>query len=394
MNTYGRLIAGFAIMLSSFPLVHAAEEENKHDFWVDARLRYEHVDQDNALRNADANTLRTRLGFESAEYNDFRFLVEAENIFAVGDNYNSTTNGLLTHSVVPDPEDTEINRVLLRYKGLPKTTVTLGRQRVVLDNARFIGNVGWRQNEQTFDALMISNSSLNKTTVTLGYIDKVRRIFGPDSPIGTMDMNSPIVNVSYTGVENTTIVAYGYFLDFQDAPANSQRTLGVRVTGKTKLSDLGVNYQLEFANQADYRSGAPTIDAHYIHANAAVSLDQWKFGVGHEILSGNGTYGFQTPLATGHAFNGWSDQFLATPADGLRDTYVDVGTQFQGVNLKAVYHVFDSDQGGESYGSEFNLVATRKINDQFSGGIKFATYSADDRGVDTQKLWVFVRFAY
>jgi hypothetical protein len=31
--------------------------------------------------------------------------------------------------------------------------LTLGRQRINLDDQRFVGSVGWRQNEQTFDAV-------------------------------------------------------------------------------------------------------------------------------------------------------------------------------------------------------------------------------------------------
>jgi len=43
--------------------------------------------------------------------------------------------------------------------------------------------------------------------------------------------------------------------------------------------------------------------------------------VGYEVLEGNGAIGFATPLATLHAFNGWADMFLTTPANGLKDLY-------------------------------------------------------------------------
>ena len=70
--------------------------------------------------------------------------------------YNSTTNGKTTYPAVADPETYEINRLQLTNTRIPMTTVTLGRQRIVLDDQRFVGNVGWRQNEQTFDRCVSS----------------------------------------------------------------------------------------------------------------------------------------------------------------------------------------------------------------------------------------------
>ncbi len=118
----------------------------------DIRYRYEFVDQDNSLNNARASTIRTRLGYRTGEYQGFEAFLEAENVTAVGnENYNSTINGNTKRSVVADPTETEINQAYLRYKGFENTSLTYGRQRIALDNHRFIGNVGWRQNEQTFD---------------------------------------------------------------------------------------------------------------------------------------------------------------------------------------------------------------------------------------------------
>ncbi len=71
-----------------------------------------------------------------------------------------------------------------------------------------------------------------------------------------------------------------------------------------------------------------------------------------------------------------------------------MGGKAEKVNLKAVYHVFKSDVGSQDYGSEFDLVATRKFGDHFLAGVKYANYSADQHGVDTQKLWIFGQFSY
>jgi len=118
-----------------------------------ARLRYEWVDQANLPNDADAVTFRIRGGAE-LKAGDFSFLAEGEGTAALADHYNDTLpkNGVEPYPTVADPENLELNRLQVAYlhKG---TGVTLGRQRIVLDNARFVGNVGWRQNEQTFDAV-------------------------------------------------------------------------------------------------------------------------------------------------------------------------------------------------------------------------------------------------
>ena len=372
----------------------SAQSVDAGKYWINARLRNENIEQDNILEDASAVTLRTRIGYETRKYMGFQFLIEGENIFAIQDGYNSTTNNNTQYSVVADPEDTEINRVYLSYSDIPDTSVAVGRQKIILDNARFVGNVGWRQNEQTFDSLTVTNSSITDTTIKFAYIDKVRRIFGPDSPKGKTDMSSPLVNVTYKGFPLATVTAYGYFLEFNDTPANSQRTLGVSITGASSFEQVKLKYRVEFADQQDYQGGSAAIDASYYHVNLGAVINKVDLGVGIESLGGNGSYGFQTPLATGHAFNGWADQFLSTPANGLTDTYFSVGGKAEKLNLKAVYHVFKSDVGSQDYGSEFDLVATRKFGDHFLAGVKYANYSADQHGVDTQKLWIFAQFSY
>lgn len=117
------------------------------EHWVNLNLRGESVDQDGFSRDAFALTLRTVLGYETARYGGWAILVEAEDVSAVGDAaYNSTINGNTDRPVIADPDGTEVNQAYLSYVGIEDTTVRLGRQRIKLDNDRFIGNVGWRQN--------------------------------------------------------------------------------------------------------------------------------------------------------------------------------------------------------------------------------------------------------
>ena len=46
--------------------------------------------------------------------------------------------------------------------------------------------------------------------------------------------------------------------------------------------------------------------------------------MGIEILANDKETSFATPLATLHKFNGFADQFLATPSQGLEDKFLKI----------------------------------------------------------------------
>ena len=202
--------------------------------YIDARYRFEYVEQDGLANDAEASTLRTRFGYKTGTYENFSAVLEFENITQVGDDdYNDTLNGRTTYPVVADVENTEVNQSFLQYTGIPETTVKLGRQVITLDGHRFVGHVGWRQNNQTFDAITISNKSLPDTEIRYGYINGVNRIFGDDSPAGDWDSDSHLFNISNTSTPLGKIVVYSYLLDFEmDAPAASNKSFGISLDGK------------------------------------------------------------------------------------------------------------------------------------------------------------------
>lgn len=164
-------IAGFCLLVTPAMGEEAAPNPTLEALtggtpYIDARDRFEYVDQDGFAKDAKASTARLRLGYVTGKADDFSARVEVEHIDPIGnDNFNSTTNGKPTRPVVADPGETEINQLYLRYQGVPATTLTFGRQRVILDNARFVGNVGFRQDEQTIDFAVIANTSLPDTTL-------------------------------------------------------------------------------------------------------------------------------------------------------------------------------------------------------------------------------------
>lgn len=360
------------------------------DMKLDLRFRIESVEEDNARRDATASTLRTRLGYLTDEVAGASVYLEMEDIAgAFDEDYDSGSNGRTSYSKVVDPDLTEVNQAYLRYEGLQETTLTMGRQRIILDNARFVGNVGWRQNEQTYDALAVENAALPETTLTYAYVTNVNTITGANT-----DTETHILNADYDGLAIGRIVPYAYLLDTGESTADSQTT-GLRLTGGVGVSDLvRLLYTAEFARQGDYADAPATVDADYTFAELGLEIEGLTFRLGSETLGGDGVYAFQTPLATKHAFNGWADKFLATPVDGLSDTMFSVSTGLRGARLMAVYHDFSADNGAAEYGTEIDLLAVKKFGPHYTLGLKYAGYDADAHSVDTDKLWAWARAAF
>ena len=372
--------------------------------FANVQYRYEGVRNPGkvaAPNYANASTVRLRFGYETATFKSFAVLVEAETLKTLGGgNYDSKANGKTGYAVIADPEFTEMNQAYLSYKELDsRTMLKWGRQRLILDNARFIGNVGWRQNEQTYDAVTIVNDYLPDTKITAGYITNVNRVFSDNALAtsgafaGNHKMKSPIINVGYKGWGFGEVVGYGYFLDYE-LPANytnSTKTYGLRLKGSAPMGDNALLYTAEYATQSNYKNNPDSYRNNYALLEGGMDIKSADFKLGYEVLGGDGVKSFSTPLATLHAFNGWVDMFLATPATGLKDLYASAGTTLAGIKLGAVYHDYSADTGGANYGTEWNLIASKNFDKNYAVGTKFGRFSSDSAPVrvDTDKLWLW-----
>lgn len=373
------------------------------------RWRYEKVDQE-GIKNAEAMTIRTRLGYQTPTLFGFSGLVEMENTIP----FNSgtyTAPGVTSNNraVIVDPRNTELNRAQLSYTGLNDTTFILGRQRIILDNWRYIGNVGWRQNEQTFDSFTIKNMTIKGLCLYYGYLDRANRIFGKESHPKEhpgwgyyWEMDSHLFNIAYIPCPYAKLVAYAYLLKIESSQANSSDTYGGYLSGNYPTGTIKWNYRAEYATQDD-NSESPSsgplssFDLDYYHLKIGAKCNRAKldFGLGYEVFEGNGDRGFRTPLATAHAFQGWTDKFLTTPPDGIEDFYAWAGIKLpRNVMLKAVYHEFEAENNGMDYGDEIDLLAVWKIDNHFKLLAKIADYGADDFATDTSKYIFEVNFSY
>ncbi len=365
---------------------------------IDVRARYESVDEERVPENAHAATLRTRIGFSSAELNGFSFMVEGADVRELNDDFNSTANGNTRYPVVLDPEGSEFNQVWLRFAPNKQFSAMLGRQRIQFDNQRYFGSASFRQHEQTFDAVQIVASPHEAVTLRYAYLDKVNRVPGKGHPVRTareQALDGHLLNASVKTVVGT-LIGYGYFVENEDLPLQSAKTVGVRFNGSHKLDEPSrIEYTVEWSKQDPYANGAVASENQYVLLEAAYLRPEFGVRFGHELLGGNGRAGFQTPFSTLFAFNGWADRFLATPADGLQDTYLAATAKFGGGDFMARYHDFRSDRGSTDYGDEIDIRYTRNLSAQFVGSVQYAHFnSRNPRFRDADKLWLTLEWKY
>lgn len=373
------------------------------------RYRYELVDDESFTKDAQASTLRTRLGYATGNYHDFSAFLQFEDVTIVGnEHYNSTTNGLTQFPVVADPASTEVNQAYIGYKNWD-TEFKYGRQVITYDNHRFIGDVGWRQNQQTYDALAIVTNALPQTTVSFAHVTNTNRIFSERHPtLKDVHLNGDLLNIAYKGFGGGSLVGYGYFIDYDPgqpfAVTASNKTLGLRFDGGKQLASMKLLYTAELAQQSDYKDGASIVDADYYFGMIGVEITGVQLKLNYEQLTGNGNYALQTPFATLHAFNGWADKFLTTPVDGLTDIFISVGGTVAGTNLLAIYHDYSSDNLDYDYGKEWNFSAAWKLTKELSLLAKYATYDGGKNSSnisrnpvlsrDSNKTWLQAEFQF
>jgi len=374
---------------------------------IDLNYRWENVDQDKGVmphpQTANANTARLRLGLLSPVYYDFQAYAEYEGNYALEEDYNSTVNGRTRYTTVLDPDRSELNQFWLSYKGIADTLFKVGRQRIKFDDDRFIGNVGWRQMEQTYDSILIthSNQTLFGLTVNVGYIDHVQNPAGK-----TEDMNAPILNLNYRVGDWGNVIGYGYWLDYRERENfyKSSQTYGLRFDGKSPqfFDTVKLIYSAEWSHQSDYGDNPNHYQVDRINLMAGATAFNLTLSGAVEQLNGLGSStgdlqrtstfkSFQTPLGTNHAFQGWADLFLITPANGIRDVFATASYKMINDSLivTGMYHDFMDDTGGIQYGKEWDFSLLKKFGKHYSLLAKYANFNSDSAAyTDTQKIWL------
>ncbi len=337
---------------------------------LNARARFEYLA---SIGGQDVNgySIRTRLGLTSGEVEGFKAMLELEDVSFANDNDRP---GL-------DVPTTEINQAWLSYSG-EGASGKLGNQVYTLDDHRFIGHVGWRQNIQTFDALT-THFSAGSASINLAYLSRVNRVNAT-----SQDLDGILANAAFKIDSNHSVSAFGYSLDF-DNPGwarMSTQTLGFRAAGKVGGEQF-VNYTFSYANQSDTGANPFDVDLNYLSAEVSTSVSKVKLALGYESMEGDGANGFNTPLSTVHKFAGFADVFAGRSiglagglTQGLDDTYLSANYKLpigNGLPITVIYHKFESENSGVDLGDEFDIVFSYELSESILLLAKYAYYEAD-----------------
>lgn len=480
-NSYQRLRQASVAVLMAAPLMATfstqamAEEEILPEYtFMDAiktgknmtsfRLRYEFVDQDglqpgnlsNAantpnptatqdLKDANALTLRSLIGWQTAPYHNWSFAAQLINVSQLTDDFNdgtnsyringaSNNNGKIEYAKVVDPDHTDINQLYVDWTGIKNTRVRAGRQQVNLDNVRFIGDIAFRQVMQVFDGVSVFNKTIPDTELFVAHFEKVNQIFTSER-----SGNLEIINARYRISPTEFLVGYGYFSNFENLGLGnawfgtggpnllsdqSNKTIGLRLDGTHPFTpNYRAHYTAEYAKQSDYKDGDSRIDAHYYKLGGGFGIDNFNLRLDQELLSSNNnTYAFQTPFGTNHLFQGWVDKFLVTPRAGIKDSFVTATYRYGDFMFFADYHLLDSDEdfftvnggtgrSGNRYGTEWNAAVTWNVDKHWMTKFEYGKYSESDefaaianttsnavgirgRYHDTEKLWLTAMYTF
>jgi len=372
---------------------------------AEARLRHEHVVQDGLPERSDGVTARIRAGVQ-ASGGHWTALAEAQgNLAIVGDYYDGLAGSATVRPQIGDPQNVALYRAQLQYRS-PAVTVTAGRQRIQLDDERFVGAAAFRNNGQTFDAVRTELTPVKGVKADVTYAWGVRTIWGIDGT-GARQQAVGGDNVFATlGVATPagTVSGYAYLVDQDEAIVQgyrlSSQTYGARLAGSRGIGKATLAWTASHARQSDYHRNPNAYRADYWLADVAVDLAGPKLGAGYEVLgAGHGSSrgaalaSFQTPLSSVFKFQGWADKLTTTPADGVRDLYGSAGWGWKqigalrAVSLQAVYHRFGSDRLVRHYGNEIDLLAQARIG-RTVASVRYADYRADRFATDTRKLWL------
>jgi len=437
------------------------------------RLRYEKVEQDGLqpkfiigtranptllddLDDGKGLTLRSLVGWQTAPFHDISIAAQLIDVHKFNDDYNDSTNSTLingtsnqfdrvNYAKIVDPDYTGVNQLYVDWTGIKDTRIRAGRQQLNLDNVRFVGDIGFRQVMQVFDGVSLLNKTLPNTDVFLARFERVRQI----TTVLRSDGGLNIANVKYRLSPTESIVGYAYLSSFDDlglgrgwfgnAPGatgvskngnanesadQSNKVFGLRLDGVHKFGDQWkALYTAEYAKQSDYAGGDSRIDAHYYKVGGGAGYGNFSLRADQELLSSNnGAYAFQTPFGTNHLFQGWVDKFLATPPEGIRDTFVSASYKLGDFTFFADYHWIDSDEdfntvngganaNGSRYGKEWNVSALYAYNAKLSAKIEYGKFTEGDhyavlantgnsvdgnraRFRDTDKLWLTLMYTF
>lgn len=365
---------------------------------ADLRTRYEHRDF-SGLESSNSLTARARLGLTLGAFNGFSAMAELEtngviiDEFDAGPGTNSPNNPGKT--IIRDPNNFELNQAWVQYKknGL---LAKVGRQRITRNDLFHIGNVGWRQSEQTYDAVQIAYNT-DDYSLSYAYSDAARRIFGNNAGGFAEEFSGDfhILDASYNSSLGT-VGAYAYFLDIDNnAAVGRSNSYGAFGTFGPVFLEVAIQ-----EGDSSLASGNGSYTAFLARGNYTLETRAGTFSAGIDWKQDD----YKTPFQTAHAFFGFADSFLpqqlglnkANDFDGIFNSHIKYTKSGipGGLTFKSALHYFASADLEKAYGYEADAALIKKFNDNLTGVAKVAFFEGDSSFPDVRQFTLDLSYKF
>lgn len=291
----------------------------------------------------------------------------------------------------------QVNELWLELLLNHHLTLKAGRQELVYDDHRLLGNLDWANATRSHDALLLKYADNNKTfNWHLGgaFNQYGEALFGTDYQL----KNYKFLTFTWLKKEfGKSVLSFTAIANGLNATVNTGKktytsyTLGplYNYQGKAWKALVGAYYQ---TGKTD---NALLLDAYMLNSYMQLNCKKVFFGLGFDYISGNNnntplskSHSFSTLYATNHKFYGYMDYFINLPADtklrGLTDPYLRLGVLLdKKITVTLDLHHFilanrfnQTDPKYNALGNEVDLLAEYKISPEINLQAGYSTMLA------------------
>lgn len=381
---------------------------DNHDLSADFRPRAAYVSAD---ENGRALSALFRVNLESEWHSKIRSLIQVDHVELGWEDQFSNGVNLTNKPVIPDNSGTELNQGFVDVDVSNTLSVRAGREAINLGNERFIGTNSFWQNEQTYDGGGFRYTFASASELEYRYISNTNRIFGSDagrtlqgsesnnpSPalrparfLGDHEQDSHLLFASIREWDFSQLQLYYLDIDNRDVSGLSNETVGIRYQFKGRYRSFRTEAHGEFARQK--RTEISESYLNYNTVGMTVGFGKHQLGASRESLGSNGDISLTTPLASLHDHNGWADQFLITPNDGLVDNRIQYFWRKNPIKVDARYHHFQTVKNRQTLADELDIDLIYKFNKNSTLLIRFADFQSKSPNYRDEQR-VFLQFNY
>lgn len=295
----------------------------------------------------------------------------------------------------------QVNELWMQYNFKHNLSVKIGRQELVYDDQRLLGNLDWANLTISHDALLLKYSNKDKKIafhIGGAYNQIKENLFGTTYSL----KNYKLLSFAYTKKEfknegnfiSGIVVVNGLNSALvNDKKLKTTLTIGPLYQFKNKIAlmSLGLYYQFGHTELKKKQS------AIMINFASKFTIKKFNFGIGIDYISGNTdktntnvAHNFSTLYATNHKFYGYMDYFIDIPTDtknrGLINPYIKLGFEpTKKISTSLDYHYFllanennlNFQKVSRNLGSELDFIFDYKptpiLHLQFGYSALFAT---------------------